>query len=57
MSLLDVKCLTGPNFTNWLKNLKILVKFEYITYVPEGDVLVEPTLDAFEDELWEYRKW
>ena len=57
MSFLDVNYLTGSNFTNWLKNLKILVKFEYITYILEGDGLVEATLDPFDDELWEYRKW
>ena len=55
--IMDVNHLTSPNFTNWLRNLKILLKFERIAYVLEGDGLVEPASDAFEDEVWEYQKW
>ena len=55
--IMDANLLTGPNFTDWLKNLKILLKSERIAYVLEGDGLVEPASDAFEDEVWEYQKW
>ena len=52
--IMDANRLTGPNFTDWLKNLKILFKSERITYVLEGDGLVEPASNASEDEVWEY---
>ena len=55
--IMDVNRLTGPNFTDWLRNLKILLKFERIAYVLEGDDLVEPTSNASKDEIWEYIKW
>ena len=35
--IMDVNCLTSLNFTNCLKKLKILLKFEHITYVIEVD--------------------
>ena len=38
--------LIGPNFNDWLRNLKILLKFECITYILEGDGIVEPELDS-----------
>ena len=39
--IIDANRLTGPNFNDWLRNLKILLKFERIAYVVEGDGLVE----------------
>ena len=55
--IMDANHLIGPNFTDWLRNLKILLKSERIAYVLEGDDLVERALDASEDEVWEYQKW
>ena len=52
--IMDANRLNGPNFTDWLKNFKILPKSERIAYVLEGDGLVEPASDASEDEVWEY---
>ena len=52
--IMDVNRLTSLNFTNWLKNLKILLKSEHIACVLEGDDHVEPESDASEDEVWEY---
>ena len=46
--------LTSLNFTDWLRNLTFLLKSEQIAYVLERDGPVEPTSDAFEDEVWEY---
>ena len=40
--IMDANRLTGPNFSDWLRNLKILLKSERIAYVLEGDGLVEP---------------
>ena len=44
--IMDVNRLTSSNFTNWLRNLKILLKSERITYLLEGDGLVKLALDA-----------
>ena len=55
--IMDGNCLTGPNFTHWLKNLKILLKFEHMAYVLEGDGPIGFGSNAFEDELWKYKKW
>ena len=54
--IMDANRLTGPNFTDWLENLKILLESERITYVLDGDGPVEPASEAFEDEVWEYQK-
>ena len=55
--IIDANYLTSPNFIDWLKNLKFLLKFENIVYVLEGDGHVEPASDVSEDEIWEYKKW
>ena len=55
--IMDANHLIGLNFTDWLRNLKILLKSELITYVLEGDGPVERASDASEDEVWEYQKW
>ena len=47
--IMDANRLTGLNFTDWLRNLKILLKFECIAYVLEGDGHVEPASDASKD--------
>ena len=52
--IMDSNRLTGSNFTDWLRNLKILLKSERIAYVLEGDGPVECASDASEDEVWEY---
>ena len=48
---MDANHLIGLNFTDWLMNIKILLKFEWITYILERDGLVEHVLDASEDEI------
>ena len=55
--IMDANRLTGPNFTDWLMNIKLLLKFERIAYVLDGDGPVELASDASEDEIWEYQKW
>ena len=56
-SIMDANHLAGLNFINWLSNLKILLKYERITYVLEEDGPVEPALDVCEDEVWKYKQW
>ena len=47
--ILDKNCLTGPNFSDWLRNLRIVLNMEKIGYVLESNI---PTLpkDATEEE-------
>ena len=56
LSLIRRRChqanhLTGLNFTNWLKNLKFLLKSKHIGYDLEGDGLDEPESSASKDEI------
>ena len=55
--IMNANRLIDTSFTNWLKNLKILPQSERITYVLDGDSLVDPASNAYEDEVWEYQKW
>ena len=55
--IIDTNGLTSSNFTDCLRNLKILLKSDCIAYVMKGDGPVEPASDLFEDEVWEYQKW
>ena len=52
---MGVKHLINLNFTNWLKNIKILLKSKRIAYVVEGESSVEHVEHASEDEVWEYK--
>ena len=51
--IMDTNHLTGQNFIDWLKNLKIVLKSKCIAYVLEGDGPIESASDASEDDLWE----
>uniref|UniRef100_A0A6I9QL04 Uncharacterized protein LOC105037131 n=1 Tax=Elaeis guineensis var. tenera TaxID=51953 RepID=A0A6I9QL04_ELAGV len=55
--ILDANKLTDPNYVDWLKNLKIVLTQEKISYIldtpdpgPLGD-------DATEDEVATYKMW
>ena len=47
-SILDKNKLTGPNFLEWIKNLRILLKVEKLAYV-----LDEPLPNSFVDDASE----
>ena len=49
--IIDANRLTSPNFINWLRNLKILLKFEHNAYVLEEDDPIGLALGALEDEI------
>ena len=55
--MMDANKLTGPNFTDWLRNLRILLKSERLLYVIEKDAPIEPNTDAPDEDLMEYLKW
>ena len=56
-SILDAHKLTGPNFADWLRNLKIVLRVEKLEYVLNSPLPAEPADDAHNDEHVVYRKW
>ena len=55
--ILDAKKLTGPNYVDWLRNLRIILtqeKVSYILDVPAPDSLGK---DASEEEKTTYKMW
>ena len=45
-TVMDDKILTGPNFLDWLKNLRIVLKEEKIAYVITELIPRSPTTNA-----------
>ena len=43
---IDDKILTGPNFLDRLKNLRIVLNEEELAYVITKPILISPTADA-----------
>ena len=56
-SILDAHKLTGPNFADWLRNLKIVLRVEKLEYVLNSPLSAEPADDAHDDEHVVYHKW
>jgi len=56
-SILDAHKLTGPNFADWLRNLRIVLRVEKLEYVLDSPKPTEPASDAHNDEHVVYRKW
>ncbi|KAL8104443.1 hypothetical protein AgCh_028601 [Apium graveolens] len=56
-SILDAHKLTGPNFANWLRNLRIVLRVEKLEYVLDSPKPTKPASDAHNDEHVVYRKW
>ena len=54
--VMDDKILIGPNFLDWLKNLRIVLKEEKITYVITVPIPGSPTADALESVHRAYQK-
>ena len=49
--IMDANRLISPNFTDWLRNIKILLKSEHIAYVLERDDLAKLASDASKDDV------
>ncbi|EOY19106.1 Uncharacterized protein TCM_043843 [Theobroma cacao] len=45
-SILDANKLTVPNFIDWFRNIKIILKQEKNAYVLDGLILEEPSNNA-----------
>ncbi|XP_017976398.1 PREDICTED: uncharacterized protein LOC108661922 [Theobroma cacao] len=54
-SILDANKLTGPNFIDWSRNIKIILKQEKKAYVLDGRILKELSDDATNEEQEAYR--
>ena len=55
-SIMDANILTKPNFLDWLKNLKTIVKRERLTYVIVEPLPQSPIVDAPEIIQKAYQK-
>ena len=55
-SIMDANKLTGPNFLDWLKNLRIVFKRERITYILVEKLPQSPVVDASETVHRAYQK-
>ena len=54
---MDANKLTGPSFTDWLRNLRIVLKCKKLAYVLDVDDLVEPATNASEEDVVLYQAW
>ena len=55
-SIMDVDKLIRPNFLDWLKNLRIVLKRERLAYVLLEPLPQSPVVDAFERVQRAYKK-
>ncbi|GAV57197.1 UBN2_3 domain-containing protein, partial [Cephalotus follicularis] len=49
--------LTGPNYVDWLRNVKIVLNSEDIDYVLEAPMPALPAEDASTEDHAIYKKW
>ncbi|XP_075489493.1 uncharacterized protein LOC142528335 [Primulina tabacum] len=55
--ILDQNKLTGPNYNDWFRNLKIVLNSEKIAYVLDKKPPNEAASDVSETELAKLEKW
>ena len=55
-SILETNKLVGPNFLDWFRNLKIVLKAEKIGYVLNAPIPPPPVEDASDNDRRAYRK-
>ncbi|KAG6521341.1 hypothetical protein ZIOFF_018456 [Zingiber officinale] len=55
--ILDQNKLTGPNYSDWLRNLKIVLASEKISYTLDKAPPKEALVNATPDELEKLEKW
>ena len=56
-TILEKNTLTGPNFTDWLRNLRIVLNSEKIGYILETPVPNPLPEGATEPQQTTFRKW
>ena len=50
--IMDANKLIGPNFSDWLRNLKIVLRCEKLAYVLEANDPQEPTADSIKVQCY-----
>ncbi|XP_042444016.1 uncharacterized protein LOC122029132 [Zingiber officinale] len=55
--ILDQNKLTGPNYSDWLRNLKIVLVSKKITYTLDKASPKEAPVNATPDEMEKLEKW
>ena len=55
--ILDSNKLTGPNYVDWLRNLKIILTQEKLSYILDIPAPQEVGDDTTEEEVSTYRIW
>ncbi|XP_075473925.1 uncharacterized protein LOC142504978 [Primulina tabacum] len=55
--ILDQNKLTGPNYHDWLRNLKIVLNYEKIAYVLKKALPKQAAANATTEELAKLYKW
>ena len=53
---MDANKLTGPNFMDWYRNLRIILTAEKMAYVLK-EIVLEPSGGALEEEALQYKKY
>ena len=56
-SILDTNKLTGPNYVDWLRNLKIVLNSEKLFYILDTPSLNPLGKDATEEDRATYKIW
>ncbi|KAJ8747035.1 hypothetical protein K2173_003387 [Erythroxylum novogranatense] len=56
-SILDVNKMTGPNFSDWLRNLRIILRQEKKLYVPNNPAPFELYSDATDEDWEKYQRY
>ena len=55
--ILDANKLTGPNYVDWLRNLRIILTQEKVSYILDTPALDSLRKDAFEEDRAAYKIW
>ena len=56
-SILDTNKLTGPNYVDWLRNLKIMLSSEKLSYILDTPSLNPLGDDATQEDMATYKMW
>ena len=56
-SILDANKLTGPNYVDWLRNLKIVLSQEKLSYILDTPTLEPLGEDALQEKKTTYKMW
>ena len=56
-SILDANKLTGPNYVDWLRNLRIVLTQEKVSYILDAPALYSLGKYASEEDRTTYKMW